>query len=309
MSNRVRLSVVIPVHDAQARYREALRSALASDLKELEVILVENCATECGAIAAAEVGDTRVVTVRLRPGRGVSRPRNVGIARARAPLVAFLDPDDLLKPYALSSAVSALEHRQEAGFAFADFEYADQAGEIARMSSAAGFAQPRLLGEALENNWRLLRHGMLARALLYSEFLTISGLVARRKILAEIGPFDEVAVGCANLDLLFRLAHRCDALYSSEIGHSHRHGPGGPAGGSSAVSKDCISVLRRERARWSDRAARRQLTRLIADNLGSIASDERRRRHRLRSGAMYAYAFAISPESRWLRAMLRSILS
>jgi glycosyltransferase involved in cell wall biosynthesis len=304
----VRLSVVIPVHDAQARCAQALRSALASDLSELEVILVENCATERCASVAAEVGDARVVTVRLRPGHGMSRPRNVGVARARAPLVAFLDPDDLLKPDALSSAVSALERTHEAGFAFADFECVDEDGEIIRASGVAGFPASGSADQPLENNWRLIRQGSLARALLYGSFPRISGLVVRRAILADIGPFDEVAVGCAALDLLFRLAHRCDALYSSHIAHSHRNGPAGRAGDGSAASKDCISVLRRERARWSDRAARRQLNRLIAHKLGSIAGDEHRRRHRLRSGAMYAYAFAISPEPRWLSGMLRSIL-
>ena len=38
------------------------------------------------------------------------------------------------------------------------------------------------------------------------------------------------------------------------------------------------------------------------------AYEERRRRHRLRSIAMFLYAFATSPAVRWLRGMLGSIL-
>jgi cellulose synthase/poly-beta-1,6-N-acetylglucosamine synthase-like glycosyltransferase len=309
MSDSVRVSVVITAVDAQSGVEAALHSALASDLPSLEVIMVDNGPTNRSAIAVADVQDPRVVTVRVRPGRGTSRSRNVGIARARAPYVGFLDPDDLLKPDKLSATVNALDRYPEAGLAFSDFECIDASGTVIRPSGIAGLASFRTLAsEPLEGSWRLIRQAHLARGLLYENFIATSGVVVRRQLLTEIGPFDEAVPCCADLDLWFRLAHRCDALYCSEVGHSRRDRSARYTSSTYAASKDCITVLRSERNRWRDRTARRQLDRLIAQKLANIAYDERRRRHRLRSSAMFAYAFATSPEVRWLSGMLRSIL-
>jgi hypothetical protein len=67
-------------------------------------------------------------------------------------------------------------------------------------------------------------------------------------------------------------------------------------------------VLQRERRRWRDHAARRQLDHLIALNLAGIGYDERAQQHRLRSMAMFASALAICPDRRWLCGMLGSAL-
>ena len=307
MSDQVRVSVVIAVPDAPAAPDAALRSALASDLSELEVIVVENGPMDA---RAAAVQDPRIVRVPMRPGQRALRLRNVGIARARAPYVALLDPDDLLKPNQLSATVSALDRNPEAGFAFSDFECIDESGAVARTSALADMAHlPALTNEAREGNWQLIRQAALARGLLYQNFIGTSGVVIRRDLLTEIGPFTEVARPCADLDYWFRLAHRCDALYSSEVGYSHREGAAARNRPTGSASKCYITVLRREKGRWSDRAARRQLDRVIADNLARIADDQRQRQRRFRSAAAFAHAFATSPDVRWLGGMLRSILA
>jgi glycosyltransferase involved in cell wall biosynthesis len=306
----VRVSVIIPVHDAEAEVETAARSALASDLRELEVIVVDNGSTDRSATIVANIEDLRVVTVRLRPSGSPARPRNVGIARARAPYVAFLDPDNLIKPNKLSAAVSALERHPEVGFAFANFECIDERGTVLRQSAFADFPKFRALTSVpVGDDWHLIPQAELARGLLYENFIGTSGVVLRKQLLTEIGPFDESTAHAEDRDLWFRLAHRCDALYWDCVGHSHRVRPGSPSDGLQARNaRHRITVLQREKDRWSDRVARRQLDRLIAENYVAIGYEERRRRHRFRSIAMFAVAFATSPDVRWLRGMLGSIL-
>jgi glycosyltransferase involved in cell wall biosynthesis len=300
----------MPIYNVEAYVEMAVRSALASDLPELEVIALDDGSTDRSAAIVANIDDPRVVTVRLQPSGRPARPRNVGIARARAPYVAFLDADDLIKPHKLSSAVSALDRHPQAGFAFADFEHIDASGRVLQPSAIAEFPRfPALASVPDEGDWHVIPQAQLARALLYGNFIGTSGVVLRRKLLTEIGPFDESTVFSEDLDLWFRLAHHCDALYSGRIGHSYRDRPGsltyGPA---TRTADNRITVLLREKNRWSDRAARRQLDRLIAQNLGGIGYVERLRRHRVRSIAMFAYAFATFPDVRYLRGMLGSIL-
>jgi glycosyltransferase involved in cell wall biosynthesis len=311
VSNSVRVSVVTPVHNAEAYVEMAVRSALASDLRELEVIVVDDGSTDRSAAIVANIDDPRVVTVRLQRSGMPARPRNVGIARARAPYVAFLDADDLIKHDRLSAAVSALDRHPEAGFAFADFERIDQDGSLIQESAVTDFPRFRtLMGAPVADDWRLIPQAQLARGLLYENFIGTSGVVLRKQLLSEIGPFNESTVYSEDLDLWFRLAHRCGALYWTHVGHSYRVRPGSLSDGSQVRNaRDRITVLRREKDRWSDRAARRELDRHIAQNLAGIGYAERNRRRRLRSIAMFASAFAVSPEVRWLRGMLGSVLS
>jgi glycosyltransferase involved in cell wall biosynthesis len=311
VSDRVHVSVVMPVYNAEAYVEMAVRSALASDLDEIEVIVVDDGSTDRSAAIVAEIEDPRLVMVRLRPSGRPSRPRNVGIARARAPYVAFLDADDLIKPDKLSAAVNALDRQPEAGFAFADFERIDERGTLLRKSAIADFPMFHTLTSVpVGDNWHLIPQADLARGLLYENFIGTSGVVLRKHLLTEIGPFDESTVYSEDRDLWFRLAHRCGALYWNHVGHSYRDRPGNLTGGPEARNaRDRITVLQREKSRWSERAARRQLDHLIAENLAAIGYEQRHRGHHLRPIGLFARAFATSPDRRWLRAMLGSILS
>jgi len=309
MIDRVRVSVVMPVYDAEAYVEMAVRSALESDLRELEVIVVDDGSKDRSAAIVANIEDPRVVTVCLRPSGRPSRPRNVGIARAKAPYVAFLDADDLVKPEKLSAAVSALDRHPEAGFAFADFECIDDGGKVTKNSSSADFPTFRALTSVpLGESWHLIPQAELARGLLYENFIGTSGVVLRKQLLAEIGPFDESTVCSEDRDLWFRLAHHCGALYWNHIGHSYRIRSGSLSAGSQIRNaRDRITVLQREKNRWSDRAARRQLDRLIAENFAAVGYGQRGH-SRVRAIAMFARALVTSPDLRWLRGLLGSIV-
>lgn len=309
MNDVVRVSVVLPVREAAGDdVAAAIRSVLASDLHALEVILVQNGGPGLSPVDWAS--DPRVVTVRLRGSPGTARPLNVGIARAQAPYVAFLSSCDLLKPGTLGAAVDALDRHIQAGFAFMDFEHVDATDNVSHRSvTGESLALRRLARVPTEGRWYLLPQAQLARALLVENFVGLSGLVLRRQLLTEIGPFDESILHCGELDLCFRLAHRCDALYCDEVGHLRHLAGAEPAASTSiGAARDRITVLRRESNRWSEPAARRELRRRIGESYAEMGDEERRRQQRLRSLAMFATALVTFPQGRWLRALLRSVL-
>jgi glycosyltransferase involved in cell wall biosynthesis len=309
VSEPPRVSVVMPLYNAEAFVESALRSALASDLAALEVLVADDGSTDRSAAIVAAIRDPRVTLERLAPSGGPSRPRNAGIAQARAPYVAFLDSDDLVRPYKLSAAVLALDDHPQAGFAFADFESIDEGGRVLEASILRNYpVLQSLQGEPLGEDWRLIGQRELARGLLHENFIGTSGVVVRRGLLDELGGFDESLVYSEDRDLWFRLAHRCGALFWNRVGHSYRTRPGNLSTGSQLRNARArITVLRRERGRWGERGARRQLDRLIAENYGVIGHEERRH-HRLRALSCYARAFTISPQLRWLRGLLGSVV-
>ena len=310
MPDRVRVSVVIPLYNAERYVEASVRSALASDLSELEIVIVDDGSTDRSAEIVRQIEDPRIVLIQVRASGGPARPRNVGIERARAPYVALLDADDLIKPDKLSSAVSALDRHPEAGFAFADFEQIDADGRILQSSVIArNRAFREVASEPGEDSWRLIPRTELERGLVGSNFIGTSGVILRKSVLSDIGVFDETLVYSEDRDLWFRLAHRCSALYREQIGHSYRVAPGSLTYKPTLrTARDRITVLRHEKARWKSRCERRQLDRLIAENLATIGYEYRRSRNRFRSVASFLQAFVTHADVRWMRALVGSLV-
>jgi glycosyltransferase involved in cell wall biosynthesis len=310
MSAAPRVSVVMPMFNTERYVAAAIRSALDEGFADVEVLVIDDGSTDGSVAAARSVADPRVTVITLEASGGPSRPRNVGLARARAPYVSLLDSDDLLKPGKLVASVAALDRCPSAGLAFGDFEKIDSDGKVLERSVRDTY--PRLQSAATEHaarDWYLIRQPDFARTLLYENFIGTSGVVARRDLVVQVGGFDESLPNSNDRDLWFRLAHRCDALYSPRLGHSYRvhaasvvHGP---------VVRNTltrITVLRRERDRWRDPAALRQLNRLIAENYAVLGYHQRRRRQRWSAVGSFVRAFAISPDWRWLKSIAGAAL-
>ncbi|MEM1111627.1 MAG: glycosyltransferase family A protein [Pseudomonadota bacterium] len=106
------ISMVMPVHDAQ-HIDAALESLLAqqdgSELAgKLELIVVDDGSSAPLALrVTARFAQARVVR---QPRRGPAAARNRGLQLARAPLVGFLDADDILLPGALARLLHILAH-------------------------------------------------------------------------------------------------------------------------------------------------------------------------------------------------------
>ena len=108
MTNPV-ASVIVPCRNAEKTIETALAGPLASSLRELEVIAVDDGSTD-GTFAALEriaASDGRVRILRSA-GRGVSAARNMGLDEARGEFVFFLDADDVVEPEMYPKVVDAM---------------------------------------------------------------------------------------------------------------------------------------------------------------------------------------------------------
>ena len=115
-----RVSVVIPAYNAETTVAEAVRSALAQTMGDLEVI-VSDGSDRPTADALRGIDDERLRVIRLPANRGVGAARNAAVAEARAPLVAQLDADDLWYPAHLESMLPAFADAK-VGLAYGDAE-------------------------------------------------------------------------------------------------------------------------------------------------------------------------------------------
>lgn len=103
------VSVVLPYRDAASTLDEALASLRAQSLHAIEVIAVDDGSTDGGAgiVARYAARDDRFRAVRS-PGLGIPGALSLGVAHARAPLLARMDGDDVAHPERLAAQVEAL---------------------------------------------------------------------------------------------------------------------------------------------------------------------------------------------------------
>jgi teichuronic acid biosynthesis glycosyltransferase TuaG len=95
------VSVIVPAYNAEARLGETLASLQAQTLRDVEILVVDDCSRDgtAGLVEACAAADPRVRYLRMpHNSGGPAGPRNMGVAQARSEWVAFCDADDLWHP-------------------------------------------------------------------------------------------------------------------------------------------------------------------------------------------------------------------
>lgn len=107
-----RISVLLPYRDAAATLGEALDSVLAQEGPEVEVLAVDDGSRDGGAalVAARAAVDGRLVPLATSAdARGIVGALGLAARRARAPLLARMDADDVSLPGRFARQAEALE--------------------------------------------------------------------------------------------------------------------------------------------------------------------------------------------------------
>lgn len=114
MTSRPRVSVVIPVYNAMPYLAETLGSLLDQELRDIEVIAVDDGSTDGSGRELDRVAafDPRLAVVHQPNSGWPGMPRNRGIERAGGEFVFFMDADDTLAPHALDEMVRMAQERE-----------------------------------------------------------------------------------------------------------------------------------------------------------------------------------------------------
>lgn len=95
VSKKPKVTVIIPIYNAERFLEEALESVLAQDLADIEVICIDDGSTDKSReiIEKYCILDARARRI-YQKRKGVGAARNAGIEAARGEFLAFLDADD-----------------------------------------------------------------------------------------------------------------------------------------------------------------------------------------------------------------------
>lgn len=124
------ISVIVPTHDSAAYLPDALRSVFDQTFERFELIVVDDGSSDTTADVLHRCDDGRLRTV-TQPRQGAAAARNRGASMARAPLLAFLDADDLWHPDKLTAQCAALDVEPELDMVFGHVEdFDDVTGQV-----------------------------------------------------------------------------------------------------------------------------------------------------------------------------------
>lgn len=187
-----RVSVLLPVRDAETSLPGCLDSLRRQSLAELEILAVDDGSRD-GSRALLEELARREPRLRLLSsgGAGLVSALNLGLALARAPLVARMDADDLAHPERLAWQVERLAAGPRVDVLATAVETGAQAGPGMRRYVAWSNA--------------LLTHEQILADLLVESPLVHPSVMAPTALLRELGGYRDFD-GPEDYDLWLRAA-------------------------------------------------------------------------------------------------------
>ena len=196
MSNPL-LSIIIPTHNRPQLVIRAVKSALAQTMEDLEVIVVD----DASRVAPELPQDDRVRMIRLLQCKGGAAARNIGTQAARSRWITYLDDDDRLLPDMAKNILKALSQNPSKNpvAVISGLEIVDISGKI---------IQKRIPPKQREKG----AHFFLEELEAGYSYNTKQTLVLERKLMEQIGGWDETFRSRVHSELFLRLNSACTII-------------------------------------------------------------------------------------------------
>ncbi len=222
-----RISVVIPNYNYARYLDERMRSILAQDRSDCEIIFLDDAST-----------DDSVARVRERFGDRINRVEvnavnsgnpfvqwNRGVSLARGEFVWIAEADDTCTPQFLERMMHAMQSSPGVGLAYCNTVPIDEGGQVLD----AGFHQ-RYVAELHADRWHedFTAHGRaeVRRYLARKNTITnVSGVLFRRAAYIGAGYAPEHLRMCGDWLTYCRVLHDSDVAYVAEPLNFHRQHP------------------------------------------------------------------------------------
>lgn len=93
MNINFKVSVIIPVYNAEATIVDCVTSVMQQDYSDIEIILVNDGSIDRSVQLIKQINDPRIIFIDKKNG-GVSNARNAGLEVAKGEYIIFIDSDD-----------------------------------------------------------------------------------------------------------------------------------------------------------------------------------------------------------------------
>jgi glycosyltransferase involved in cell wall biosynthesis len=193
---RPEVSVVIPTYNRRAMVREAVLSVLAQRGARFELIVIDDGSTDDTVDDLEQLGAEHggVLRVERIENRGAAAARNRGVALANAPLIAFLDSDDIWMSGKLEGQLDFMRTHQECKISQCQERWIRGGRSV-----NPGRRHRKRAGDIFIDSLRTC-------------LVSTSAVIMRTELFRALGGFDETMRACEDYDLWLRI------LVAREIG-------------------------------------------------------------------------------------------
>ena len=112
MKKSPHVSIIVTFYNLENCIDYCLSSVLAQDYTDYEVICVDDGSKDSTFEKLLQFSDKHNVRVLRQVNSGPSAARNLGLKHAEGELISFIDGDDIISPFYLSTLIKAVEENQ-----------------------------------------------------------------------------------------------------------------------------------------------------------------------------------------------------
>lgn len=202
------VSVCIPTYNAADFIKETIGSVSNSVYSKIEIIVNDDASVDNTAEIVKNIPDKRIQLFENSINMGAPTNWNRSLKKASGEFIGLLNHDDLFGPFWITFAVHTLQKYTHIGWVASAFVILDEKGRTSRFISR--FAETREYSPRESFSIIAKLDGLAP------------GCIFRRKILEEVGYYDEKAGPGADEDLFLRLASRYPLYFSTNRHVSRR---------------------------------------------------------------------------------------
>jgi glycosyltransferase involved in cell wall biosynthesis len=186
------VSIILPTFDRLAYLVPAVESVFAQTFTDWELIVADDgSGQEVHSFLQSLEARPNVKVVRLAHTGRPAMVRNAALRSAGGEFIAFIDSDDLWLPQKLRAQIDSLRAHPARQWSYTRFAIVDRSGRRSGGRQDCG---------AAPSGW------LLEDILRGSTVIALPSVVVARRLLDELGPFDEELVMCEDDELWLRLA-------------------------------------------------------------------------------------------------------
>ena len=183
------VSIIMPAFNCSRTIAASIRSVTVQTFEDWELVIIDDGSSDDTRFLAESIAlhDQRI-RVESQKNAGPSAARNKGISLASAPLIAFLDSDDLWAAERLQGIVARFAREPETGVLFTRVRFIDDNSELpGRVSDhVADLSAEKLLGE--------------------NPVCTTSNIACRARVIGDVGDFAKGLNFAEDQEWLLRVA-------------------------------------------------------------------------------------------------------
>lgn len=246
---KTKISIIVPVYNAENCIERAVMSLLNQEYKDLEIILINDGSTDESLKKCEELKekDKRIIVID-KPNTGISSTRNIGIDNATGEFITFIDSDDYVDSKAYKNCMDVFNkynidllkfsYYKESKHNKVRYDFKTEAGKIINIDGNKDFLLKNIFdSKDFEGIWNLIvkkelidRHRIRfdENLIVAEDFRFMTECLAYAKNIYILNtPFYHYVINVESITQkydLIKTIKRCDSIISSYIESSKKLG-------------------------------------------------------------------------------------